>query len=218
MDFTNINLLIGLPLSWEYIPRAFFESWIGFFSKFVENKIKFGVMIGDRGRQDDQRNSIIHEVLKHGNEYSHILFLDCDHRFPSDTIVKLLSHNKPIVSGLSFRRMEPFDPVIFNWNDEVEEYKNITEWGKDLIEVDATGGACLLIELDVFRKMEFPWFEFYTGYDRNGRKVRISEDLYFCKKAKELGYKIYVDPTCQNKHLGSLEVDIDTWKNYNKEN
>ena len=43
-------------------------------------------------------------------------------------------------------------------------------------------------------------------------------DLYFCKKAKEFGYKIYVDPTCQNKHLGSLEVDIDTWKNYNKEN
>ena len=217
MDFSKINLLIGLPVSWEHIPLPFFESWIGFTQEFINHKIKFSVMIGSRGRQDDQRNFIINNILKYTDEYTHILFLDVDHRFPSDTIIKLLNHNKPIVSGLSFRRTAPYNPVIFNWDESIEEYETIEEWeDNSLIEVDATGGACLLVDINVLKKMDFPYFEFYSGYDRNGRKIRISEDLYFCKKLKELGYKIYVDTSCTNNHLGLLNVNETTWRNYNK--
>lgn len=214
-DFSKINLLIGIPLSWEYVPLPFFESWIGFTHEFVKNKIRYSIMIGSRGRQDDQRNSIINEILKH-KEYTHILFLDVDHRFPSDTIIKLLSHNKPIVSGLSFKRTEPYNPTIFSWNDEIEEYSFISNISNELMEVDATGAACLLVEMDVLRKMKHPQFEFFTGFDKNKRKINISEDLYFCKKAKQLGYKIYVDPNCQNDHLGQLNVNREVWENYNK--
>jgi len=211
----NTKLLISLGCTWDYIPLPFFESYIQIATSLHKNKIPYAVGFSTRGRQDDLRNNSINTVLRDHQSYSHILFLDIDHRFPKDTIIKLLSHNKSIVSGLSFKRTEPYNPVIFNWDNEIEEYVNIIEWKNELFEVDATGGACLLVETEVFKKMKFPWFEFYTGFDRSNRKISISEDLYFCKKAKELGYSIFIDPTCTNDHLGIINVNKQTWENYN---
>lgn len=204
----ELNIAIGLPCNWDFINIQFFESWVEL------KKPKHSVIIGNRGRVDDQRNSIIHAVLKDGS-FSHILFLDTDHKHHPDTIPKLLSHDKLIVSGLSFRRSEPYDPIMFKEADN--KFQNITEWEEnELLEVDAIGAASLLVRTEVFQKMNTnKWFEMNYAY---GNGV-ISEDFAFCLRARNLGYKIYCDTSCTNSHLGQLNVTQDTWiKNGRKVN
>ena len=197
----EINIAIGLPISWDFLHIPFFESWVSM------KKPKHSVIIGSRGRPDDMRNSIISQVLKSEENFSHILFLDIDHYHHPDTIVKLLSHNLPIVSGLSFRRSEPYDPIMFKQCGN--KFKNITEWNDgELLEVDTVGAASLLADVEVFEKMKSPWFE--MGYKFGGGVV--SEDFAFCLKAKNLGYKIWCDSSCTNDHLGILNVNKSIWE------
>jgi len=194
------NIAIGLPTNWDYLSIQFFQSWIEM------KKPKHSVVIGNRGRQDDQRNSIINAVLKDGS-FSHILFLDTDHYHNPETIVKFLSHNQPIVSGLSFRRSEPYDPIMFRQTSN--GFENITQWDDgELLEVDAIGAASLLVDIEVLEKMKGPWFEMNYKF---GEGV-VSEDFAFCLKAKSLGYKVLCDTSCGNSHLGILNVNKSTWE------
>lgn len=198
----DLNIAIGIPCSWEYLPVQFFHSWIGMM------KPKHSVIFGNRGRQDDQRNSIIKQVLEYNDEFSHVLFLDIDHYHHAETIKKLVSHNKPCVSGLSFRRSYPFDPIMFSYDGN--KFNNIVNWEEnELVKVDAVGAASLLVEVDILKKIKSPWFEMNYKF---GNGV-VGEDFAFCLKVKELGYDVYIDTSCTNKHIGTLEIDRDTWIN-----
>ncbi|MFA7287302.1 MAG: hypothetical protein WC055_00335 [Melioribacteraceae bacterium] len=198
----NINIAIVLPVSWEYLPIQFFKSWI------TLKKPEHSVIIPTRGRIDDMRNAAINSVLKDGS-FSHILFLDTDHFHHPDTIPKLLSHNKHIVSGLSFRRSEPYDPIMFV--KDYKKFKNITEWKDgELLEVDVIGAASLLVDVEVFNRMKAPYFEMNYPY----MDGVISEDFAFCLKAQELGYEVYCDTSCTNDHIGTLNINKKVWEKF----
>lgn len=167
------------------------------------------VIMPNRGRIDDLRNAAVKSAMD-CEEFSHILFLDIDHYHHPDTIPMLLSREQSIVSGLSFRRSEPYDPIMFK---QVEDrFENVTEWTDgDLVEVDAIGAASLLVETDVFKKMQSPWFQMNYPF----KSGVVSEDFAFCLKAKEKGYKIWCDTSCTNNHIGVLNVNKDVWVKHN---
>lgn len=200
----NINIAIVLCTNWEYLPIQFFKSWISL------KKPEHSVIISNRGRQDDMRNAAIHEILK-DSSFSHALFLDTDHFHHPETVPKLLSHNKPIVSGLSFRRSEPYDPIMFVKDNR--RFKNITEWQDgELLEVDVIGAASLLVDVEVLKKMKAPYFQMNYPY----MDGVVSEDFAFCLKAQELGYEVYCDTSCVNSHLGTLNINKEIWEEYGK--
>lgn len=205
LNISNLNVAIGLSCSWDYLPVQFFHSWIGM------AKPKHSVVFSQRGRADDMRNSIVKQVLGY-SDFSHILFLDVDHYHHPETLQKLLSHKKSIVSGLSFRRSEPYDPIMFKKNGS--GFDNIESWEDgSLIKVDATGAASLLVDINVFREMKSPWFE--MNYPYMGGVA--GEDFAFCLKANDLGHDIYVDTSCTNDHIGQIGVNKQTWLNHIKE-
>jgi len=69
-----------------------------------------------------------------------------------------------------------------------------------LVEVAGCGFGCVLIKGEVFRTMEYPHFYYQSALDH---KDTISEDIYFCKKARDLNFKIWVDTTILCDHKGS---------------
>ncbi len=136
-----------------------------------------------------------------------LLFVDSDMIVPEDGLEKLLSHNKPIVGGLCFRKVPPYNPTIYfdHGNENFEwQYK----WPEDgLFECDATGTAFLLVRREVFDKIKKPIFE-YTD---------ISEDLLFCRKAREAGFKIWIDPTVEVGHIRPKAVYKKDFLDHNKD-
>jgi GT2 family glycosyltransferase len=114
--------------------------------------------------------------------------------FSWQVLERLLSHNKDIVGANYNRRSYPSQSLTL-FKCLAGTYYN-KELPKTLFECDAIGTGCLLIKADVFKKISKPWF-FYGAEDR-----MIGEDIYFCEKAKEAGFKIWCDPNLEVGHLG----------------
>lgn len=154
----------------------------------------------------ENRNYIAVQALNNKSEY--LLMIDDDMVFPPDTLDKLISNNKD-VCGVAYHSRGSKDMVKIVPDimaiAEVDKGKYInleTEEDpkyKEVFECYATGTGIILIKTDILYKIKRPWFEF-TYFD-NG-KCKEGEDWNFCFKAKNVGYKIYTDPTIKVGHLG----------------
>lgn len=138
------------------------------------------------------------------SQASHILFLDDDTMMPPDGLMRLLSHDLPIVGGLVCLRGGRFLPSVYRRVPGTEaQHVFVTRFKRGLQEVDAIGGACLLVKREVFEKMSPPWFDYQCGATPG---ETISEDFYFCLKARALGYPIVLDFEVQCGHLALRPV------------
>lgn len=141
----------------------------------------------------NQRENLVREALKAGA--SHILFIDSDMRFPKDTVSRLLSHDKDIIGANCVDRKNGTPTAS---KDKVHfSSKNM----KGIDEMDCLGFGVTLIKKEVFEMPE-PWFA--TPYD--GERF-VGEDIFFCHKAKENGFKIWIDHDLSQevKHIGTKE-------------
>lgn len=140
-------------------------------------------------------------------DFQWCFFLDDDTVPPPDAIYRLMSHKKPIVSGLYYRRNSPICPVMLRETPQGRQW--ISEFqAPSLMEVDFVGSGCLLIHRDILKQMPQPWFEWKVDRYDLPQHERMSEDFAFCQKARQMGHKIYVDTGVQCRHIGIGESRI----------
>lgn len=86
--------------------------------------------------------------------------------------------------------------------------QNVPHEGSEFVDGLATG--CLFIKREVFTKLSKPYFEF--KFKPETRDLAEGEDLGFCRKVNELGYKFYVDYSiiCRHQKL----IDLHDVNNY----
>ena len=174
---------------------------------------------------DHSRNAVCQAALDNG--FTWCFFLDSDVVPPRDAILRLMSHRKPLISGVYYRRSPPEGVPVFmkdgNW------YVNYPR--NRLFEVDVCGAGCLLIHRTVLEK--FPgqrpgagkkWFDWRVDCgDRNLWKEGnpealkagppMSEDFTFnvaCKKL--LGIPTVIDPSVQCYHVGLAEASQNSFR------
>lgn len=153
------------------------------------------------------RNTLIERSLEVGSEW--ILFLDDDHAFPPDLLLRLLKHDKDFVCSLYLRRAQPFAPVAFSGKNEEGLYDSIdltTMPITGLQRIHAAGGAGMMVKSEVFRAIEYPWFEHGRVVENGEVKWNASEDIIFCEKANAAGFDIWLDPEAQLGHMTPSSV------------
>lgn len=146
---------------------------------------------------DHARNTAVAGALQ--NRFDYLLFLDDDVLTPPDVFNLLERHNQPIVSGLYYRRNEPVVPVALVKSNGSYVWASV-ELNK-FYEVDMVGAGCLLIRRDVLTRLSYPWFN-WSVHDKSDSTLKCSEDFYFCDKARENGYNIFLDTSVNCKHIG----------------
>jgi hypothetical protein len=151
-------------------------------------------------------------LIRHGQESGvnfpgeWLWLLGDDHAFPPFTLNNLLAHDVDIVVPLCLTRLPPFEPVMFSgWYDEENGVRKRV-WLDDypdggLIDIHSAGSAGMLIRRHVLEAMEEPWFQ---KYPKNGSY--LAEDLYFCDRARELGFSICADLDTKFGHISSTIV------------
>lgn len=142
----------------------------------------------------DNRNNVW-RVVKQKNE--DILFIDSDMVFTLEDVAKIEEHlkDKDIITGLYPMGMRGYPPAIFR--KEEGDYKLMTP--KDVVfEVDSCGAGFLGISKRV--KLESPFTQFVNNNSGN----LYGEDMAFCIKAQEAGFKIWCDP---NIKLGHIKIE-----------
>lgn len=180
----------------------------------LRNLIVPGQIIGLAGMPyDHARNTACQHCLAGGFDW--MFFLDSDVIPPRDTVLRLIAHNKPIISGMYCRRSPPHGvPVMIRHGQWVTNFRP-----GEIVEVDLVGAGCLLIHRTVLESLPHsrpgkPWFDWRVdlmGIDPEG--CALSEDFVFCKNVREkLGIPILVDTSIRCRHVGYAEADLGNFK------
>ena len=67
------------------------------------------------------------------------------------------------------------------------------------IRIHGGGMGCAFIKVDVFRQLDYPWYDWVNYNDSN--RGMLSEDLYFCEQCKQCGIPIYTDSRAGCGHM-----------------
>ena len=152
---------------------------------------KYEIIVSTRGYNTaENRNWIAAKAVKLG--CTHLFLVDDDMIYESDTVDRLLAHDKDIVGGLYKTKYEQQEYLI----EYLDEKKD------SLFECIALGGGLLLIKTEVFKKVPQKWFGYV--WNDNG-SIKESNDWYFCKKARKQGFQVWCDPTVKAKHISLYE-------------
>lgn len=148
-------------------------------------------------------------------EFDYVMWFDSDMVFKPDTLVRMMKtmedNNVDILTGLYFRRVPPYSPVLF---DALEmrgkschwtEFKEIPD---HLFEVGGCGFGCVLMKTDIFLDVQSKFSQMFAPIGGNG------EDVAFCMRARECGYKIYCDPSIICGHVAYSVVDDNFYNIY----
>ena len=180
----KIKILLALPTN-RLIKTKCAESLLN-----LKSEYEVKALVSQRGYNTaENRNHIGAYAVNNG--FTHRFLVDDDMVYESDTIDRLLECGKDIVGGLYKTKYEDTEYVI-----EAEEIKD------EMFECIGIGGGLLMIKTEVLRKVPQPWFGYL--WHQNGM-VKESNDWYFCRKARETGYKIWCEPDIKAKHIKTYE-------------
>lgn len=159
------------------------------------------------------RNNLSMRAIQ-GN-YDYVLWFDSDMTFNPDTFQKLydtlIETNADIVSGLYFRRVPPYSPVIFSKLDITDDgvkFENCNDYGEESFEVEGIGFGCVLMKTSILLDTALQYKNLFAPIGG------VGEDLSFCWRARECGYKIVVNPKIKCGHVGHYTVTEDMYKVY----
>lgn len=155
------------------------------------------------------RNSIIEGQLKDKDwDFSHIFFLDNDVVPPINAIWQLHSHDVPIAAGIYPMQLDDAEQIkTWSFKHKGSWWQREVPLPQKLVTAEAVGGGCLLIKREVLESMDWPWFKMiFKPMDGRGMTMKTGEDVFFCEKARTVGYKITVDPTvvCDHYHYKAM--------------
>lgn len=206
-----LHILIATPTMGD-VSIQFAHSLLAMVLKTKEKypycKITMAVVI--RKMHHRARTELAETFLR--TDCTHILWLDDDNIPREDDLNILIEDDLPLVSGLYFRRAEPFEPIIMVKRPNgkgIERRPDIYRDGGDKpIKIHSTGMGFMLIKKQVIyevKRLESNMFDVRGG---------IGEDIWFCTQVHGAGFEVWLDPRVEVGHLG--EKIMVTSKTYDK--
>lgn len=159
---------------------------------------------------DRSRNFCVKLFLE--SDCTDMLFIDADLEFETGAIDKIMKHDKELVAGSYRYKKQHHDyPVVIDWSNN----NNCKEEETGLVHVLSAPTGFMRINRSVFEKMikhydvqkdennVYQFFETGTRVFNDG--LWWGEDTAFCKKWREMGGKVFVEPNIDFTHIGSEE-------------
>ena len=216
-----INVMIAIPIAGDHVSTELFKS----FSTMLLTTIKempsdfsLNLMTTSLKPLDEARNSLVRRALKAGA--THVFFVDNDMALPKMTLINLLKHDVPMVSGLYFKRATPPTPVAYDKMNGPNFHIFLDYPDRQLVDVVGVGMGCCLIKKEVFDTVKDPWFRFkfdqpvVEGHKNENFKGVLAEDLSFCKKVTEAGIGIKLDTSVKCGHVGKAVITEEAFKGW----
>ena len=189
-----MKLMVAIP-TLDYIHFEFARCLVGLTRQLEQDGVDFDVCFLGGTLVYNGRDTLAANAVN--EKYTHVLWLDADMMFNPDIFNRLYAHGKDIVTGVYHSRHAPYDSCIFTNLDPVEKVK---DYPKELFEIAGCGFGCILTSTEALR-----WV-----YRDNGNcfqpMLQFGEDIAFCIRARESGFKIFCDPEIQAGHIGHVTI------------
>jgi GT2 family glycosyltransferase len=151
------------------------------------------------------RNKIIANIMQSnsGNVFS--LWVDSDIFFDSSSLLQMAEvmtrhSNAGIVTGLYRGRSSPHEVTVFKYINVDNEFGFVPAYNEKATEeylIDACGAGFMLVRNQVFIDG--------CSFDR---VLAYSEDLSFCMRVRDAGYKIYACPGVKCGHVFKSMLEV----------
>ena len=202
---------IGLATPTVHPKPKFFNSWNWLVYKLQNNGFEVVTSTKpDVSEVAKARNVVVANLLSQDCDY--VFFVDDDMNFEPSIVERLLAHKKDFICGIMFSKNWPFIPTIkkINSRDKVTDVSNYLDYPDNkLFEIGGCGMAATLIDRRVFDDTAYEedvWFK-----EGNQASGYASEDIGFCFRAREKGYKLWCDSSIKTRHIGGDGIGEENW-------
>ena len=151
------------------------------------------------------RNDIAKELLIRGCDK--LLSVDSDVIIPEDALAYLTQEDSDVILCPYMNRYDSRDGwTTLYWDNgdgnmgcnekNVLWYKDIPHLPKGRVPLKGGGAGCSFIDPKVYWKLEYPYYMWdeYPGGE-------VSEDIWFCRKVLEAGFRVEGDLRVRCKHI-----------------
>lgn len=206
MDIRPVGLTIGMPtrgkkVGFEWALNLAVQNYPMNVERIIQVKrcvLGYGRRTGSNSKEvsvDEGRNMIAREALRNKSKY--LYFWD-DDVAPPPNATRLLMYDLEqdddlgVAGGIYCSKEEPPSPMVFQGDGLGSFWK----WkAGDRFECTGLGTGAMMIRTEILEKIPEPWFKTVDednpapGYTMH----RQTDDLYFCRKVLEAGFKILAD-------------------------
>jgi FkbM family methyltransferase len=176
------------------------------------------------------RNRLACDFL--ASDASHLLFIDSDLIFSPEHVDRIAAHaarGVPIVAGLYPKKQRALGWVC----NVLEPCPEPDEHDLQPVKYAGTGFLCIAREVFVAMMAAYPearydpddgdawdrdlWEFFPVGIrecPETGRRRLLSEDWWFCQRARDLGYEVMMDTRIVLKHVGQFIYPFDNIEDF----
>lgn len=190
------KILIGYTTG-EYARRADFYDFI-----LTMDKPPGTLILPSHDRSPAYGRNLLISAAKDLN-CGKVLLVDDDTVPPKDGLMKLLEHDKDIITGLYLSRGYPHAPLIFDLVDDDGAALNCYLDGPQprLKKVVNAGLGFVLFKTEIFDRLEKPWIRL-GEHDPE----QWCDDIGFFNRVTAAGINIYCDMECCVGHIGTMIV------------
>jgi hypothetical protein len=166
------------------------------------------------------RNRAAHAMLHHG--YTHLLFVDADIEFTANDVLALLNMHEDVAVG-PYRKKNERTEYNFEFVPHPESAVTVNQ-ATGAVEVMRAGTGFMMIRRTVFEQMREAMPEIvYNDQTKDGQEFQMcaffafeirdtpwgarqfSEDFNFCERWRDLGGRIWMQPSLKLTHWGAYE-------------
>ena len=207
-----MRLLICIP-TLDYVPFQFMESLTRLVKRLCDEGIDFDVEFRSGTLVYVARDLLAAKAVQEG--YTHTLWIDADMVFNEDILDDLMFCEKKMVCGVFHARRPPHSSCIFTSIEPIQRIEDADYAGRAngaAFEIAGCGFGCVYIETEVIAAVRKRFGTCFLPMQDLG------EDLAFCKRVTECGYKMYCEPTAVAGHVGHAIIypqDEQKWMSVN---
>lgn len=219
MSKPHVNLIIATP--GNMLMASYVKSLLSLAQALAQRNISWAFTNNYSSHVADAREVTLSGNMSNeiGNShplrgevtYDKILWIDSDIAFDPQDAIRLYDSDKDIVSG-AYLFAEGYTasyPELGKSGLTFDEVINL----KDVTEIEGCGFGFLCVKQGIFEQLSRPWFQQVMGtLELDGKTIEfpiMGEDLSWCKRVRDLGYKIYLDPSVKVTHHKTMKL---TWE------
>jgi hypothetical protein len=169
------------------------------------------------------------------SDCTHMLQIDSDLVWSAEHVLRLLSHDVPVVAGLYAKKQDGENEWVINTlPNQAEQQAN----ERGLMPVRYIGTGFIMVKREVFEKMREAYPESRCRADYGNREMEfdywpmtvyrptpedegryLSEDWFFCQRWLDMGGQVLADSAVVLKHLGTVAFPLQSQeaKMFNRE-
>lgn len=201
-----MKLLVAVPCT-DTMQAKTVRSLIALTRRLQGEGLDFEVAICDGTLAHLAREKLACKAINEGFDW--VLWIDADMVFEPEVLDDLQFCGKDFVSGLCYARRPPHNSCAF-WDARAESLRRVEEPPEGPCEIDGCGFALVLIKTEILRAVKTRYGSCFCPEPMYG------EDLAFCRRAKALGYQIWLDPHVQPGHIGQIVIYRGEAENYQR--